>query len=184
LYELVVRDISPDSPKNLSSSFNTLEDNLKERCSNWPVEGCPVLISIDEVHVLFKFRDQDKGSAYNLFASLKSVLSEAVLSNFCVIFLSTATSIPDLAPAREVAPSIRERRIDCILPTPFCEVPFDAHIIENPLVAGKETLSSVGTLEFAAKFGRPLYVVSMRKFFHSDIHLQILFLLFVSQIPR
>jgi hypothetical protein len=42
------------------------------------------------------------------------------------------------------------------LPVPFTELPFDVHIIADPLHPGIYGLESVGTLEFAAKFGRPL----------------------------
>jgi len=46
------------------------------------------------------------------------------------------------------------------IPAPFTELPFDAHIHVDPLHPGRTTLDSVGSLEFTAKFGRPLSVRS------------------------
>jgi hypothetical protein len=53
---------------------------------------------------------------------------------------------------------MRERADDRNLPVPFTELPFDVHIIADPLRPGRFDLKSVGTLEFTAKFGRPLWV--------------------------
>ena len=70
--------------------------------------------------------------------------------------MSTASHISSLAPSKETAPSLRERGENISLPAPFTELPFDVDLIANPLVPGQETLDSVGSLEFAARFGRPL----------------------------
>lgn len=70
--------------------------------------------------------------------------------------MSTASHISRIAPSKKTAPSLREREEAILLPTPFTELPFDVDLIANPLVPGGETLESVGSLEFTAKFGRPL----------------------------
>jgi hypothetical protein len=145
------------SQNALSQDFDTLHRFLEQQCSDWPATTtCPVLISIDEVHVLFQPRPEDIQTPHTLYSRLKSVLSRAVSSPFCTIFLSTATSVAKLAPSKAVAPSMRERADDNDLPVPFTELPFDVHLIANPLRPGIYSLDSMGTLEFAAKFGRPL----------------------------
>jgi hypothetical protein len=72
--------------------------------------------------------------------------------------MSTVSDVASIAPSHETTPSLREQHRDRILPAPFTELPFDVYVITNPLVPGKENLDSVGTFEFTAKFGRPLYV--------------------------
>ncbi len=156
--EVVLNAGSQTSPFDLVQSFQELKQALMGICSNWPRTACPLLISMDEIHVLFNMRGHDAESAYSLYSRLKSVLSEAVSEDFCTIFLSTATSVSKLAPSKDVAPSARERDDDRLLPAPFTELPFDAYIISEPLVPEQATLKSVGSLEFTAKFGRPLYV--------------------------
>lgn len=153
-----ITSIQHRTQDEVSRAFKNLVGTLKGYCSDWPGKSvCPVIISMDEVHVLFKLRDGEKESTHTLYSRLKSVLSEVVSEAFCVISLSTATSISQLAPSRALAPSFRERDENIWLPSPFTELPFDAYINAHPLAPGQEDLSSVGSLEFTAMFGRPLY---------------------------
>jgi hypothetical protein len=139
------------------ATFMKLEVSLKQRCSDWPPAfQCPLLISMDEVHVLYTPRGVDDGSQYSLYSRLRSVVNEGVTHNLAIISLSTASHVSRLDPSKEMAPSMRERDDERVLPAPFTELPFDAHIIAEPLVPGQSTLMSVGSLEFTAKFGRPL----------------------------
>jgi len=55
---------------------------------------------------------------------------------------------------------MRERSNERILQAPFTELPFDVYVAAEPLAPGQATLSSVGSLEFTAKFGRPLFYAS------------------------
>ena len=145
------------SPNVLSRDFGTLHTLLTQRCSDWPTSTtCPILISIDEIHVLFQPRAKDDQTPHTLYSHLKSVLSQAVSSPFCTIVLSTATHVAKLAPSKAVAPSMRGRADDSELPVLFTELSFDVHIIADPLRPGIYGSESVGTLEFTAKFGRPL----------------------------
>jgi hypothetical protein len=137
-------------------SFENLKNSLKRRCSNWPPTFCPLLVSIDEVHVLYTHRRVDNGSDYTLYSRLRSVLNEGVKHDFAMISLSTASRLSSLAPSKEAAASMRERENDRILPAPFTELPFDVYVTAEPLAPGQATLTSVGSLEFTAKFGRPL----------------------------
>lgn len=160
-YEEVVRNaVAPNTPStDVWESFSKLEFGLKNRCFNWPVtSSCPILISVDEVHLLHTLRDEDVGSRYTLYSRLRSVLSKGVAQPLCFIVLSTVTHISALAPSKQVADSTRERDDERLLPAPFTELPFDAYILAEPLSPGRATLETVGSLEFTVKFGRPLYV--------------------------
>lgn len=112
---------------------------------------------MDEVHVLFERRTMERQSEHTLYSRLKSVLSEMRTEPFCVVFLSTAGTVSELAP-QDVAPSMRERSDELELPSPFTELPFDVDLISEPLIPGKESIRSVGSLKFTVQFGRPMYV--------------------------
>jgi len=84
------------------------------------------------------------------------VLNEGILHDFAFISLSTASHVSSLAPLKELTPSFQERDNERILPAPFTELPFDVHVTAKPLAPDQATLTSVGSLEFTAKFGRPL----------------------------
>jgi hypothetical protein len=155
---VIIGALRNDASTNVWQSFKMLEAYLMRRCSNWPSTECPILVSMDEVHILSNSRPQDADPAHTLYSHLTLVLNEVVSGNFCVLLLSTATtgSISKLAPSREVHPSAIAIDCDRLLPTPFTELPFDTYIISDPLISGKSTLASVGSLEFTSKFGRPL----------------------------
>jgi len=143
---------------NTDLSFRGAQKSLMERCSDWPDKSqCPIIISMDEVHVLFTTRSQDR-LPHTLYSRFKSVVSKLVSVDLCVLFLSTVSSVARLAPSKAVADSLRERSDNHILPPPFTELSFDAYITADPLASGKATLASVGSLAFTAKFGRPMYV--------------------------
>ena len=154
--EVVAHSKSLPNGHDVWQSFDEFENLLKQRCSNWTTRICPILISMDEIHVLFNPRGHETQQPYTLYSRLKSVLSEALTKDLCTIFLSTTTRLAKLPPSKDVAPSIRERDDERILPVPFTELPFDVHIISEPLAPGRESLTSVGTLAFTARFGRPL----------------------------
>ena len=156
--KVILKAGSQTSTSDVVHSFREFTRALMGLCLDWPRTACPVLISMDEIHVLFNMRVHDTESDYSLYSRLKSVLSEVVSEDFCTIFLSTATSVSKLAPSKDVAPSARERDDERLLPAPFTELPFDAYIASEPLVPGKATLNTVGSLKFTSKFGRPLYV--------------------------
>ena len=90
-----------------------------------------------------------------MYSRFKSVLSELVLCSLGVICISTASHNSNLAPSKKTA-SVRGKGEEISLPSPFMELPFYVDLIANPLAPGRETLKSVGSLEFTARFGRPL----------------------------
>ena len=156
-YEGVVNRAKENNPsKNVSRHFKQLRERLEKCCTNWPATKLPIIISLDEVHVLYNPRSVDSGTDYTLYSHLSLALSQLVNCSFAVVTMSTASHLPSLAPPPAIAPSLRERADNLFHPAPFTELPFDAYIIANPLEPGKETLGSVGSLEFTARFGRPL----------------------------
>lgn len=156
-YERVVRHAEQNPDGDCGKHIRRLTSDLKQRCSNWPTKCCPVLISLDEVHVLYTLRKNEDKELHSLYSRFKSVLSELVLCSLGVICMSTASHISSFAPSKNTAPSFRERRKEICLPAPFTELPFDVDLISKPLVPDdKETWKSVGSLEFTARFGRPL----------------------------
>ena len=158
-YDKVVVMANPtEDPAILQNAASNLQTTLNDHYKDAPSKGYSFIMALDEVHVLYEPRPQDFGTTHNLFSLLKSVLSDIVGWNFCVVALSTTTSITAIAPSKEVAPSLRERTAKMNPPAPFTELPFDAFLINEPLQDNMVTMSSVGTLKFTAKFGRPLLV--------------------------
>jgi hypothetical protein len=141
---------------DVGGSFLGFMERLKGRCSKWPTNSCPILVSLDEVHVLYTPREEDGEAQHSLYSLFQSVLSEVVKCDFGVICMSTASHIGSLAPLKETAPSFRERNPEVSLPAPFTELPFDVGLIANPLACDQQNLSSVGSLKFTVRFGRPL----------------------------
>lgn len=154
--------------ENTSSSYDSLitcsksltrtleaQLNVQENEANWPL--CPIILSFDEVHVLFEKHQPD---GHSLYSRLKSVLSELRTEPVTTLVLSTASTVSEFAPAQDVAPSIREQSDKLALPEPFTELPFD---LDVSLKHNRETLQSVGRLKFTVQFGRPLYVTTNTK---------------------
>ena len=160
--EVLSRCCSSDSMQvelpALYTQVKKLDETLEQHCKDIP-DGFSFIMALDEVHVLYEQRKGiDQDTNHSLFSRLKSVLSDISGLNLCTVALSTATSIASLAPSKEVASSLRERTFDLDLPPPFTELPFDPFLLDKPLKMGTLTLESVGSLEFTAKFGRPLSV--------------------------
>ena len=158
-YESVVANAQNGSHIDIDvwESFRQLRNYLKGHCSKWPLTTlCPILVSIDEVHILYTHRRVDRGTGYTLYSRLRSVLNEGISYEFAFISLSTASHVSSLAPSKDMVLSLRGKDNELILPAPFTELPFDVYVTANPLAPGQATLTSVGSLEFTAKFGRPL----------------------------
>jgi hypothetical protein len=140
----------------ISDAMKRLKRALAKCCSNWDEESyCPIILSMDEVHILYTARGFDTGSC-TVFSLWRSVLSELVTLPFCVLALSTVSRVVKLAPPKSIADSLREQTEDFDTPVPFTELPFDVYIVANPLTPGTKTIYSVGSFEF----GRPMYVHS------------------------
>ena len=90
-------------------SFRMLKNSLKERCFDWPVTSCPLLMSVDEVHVLYTERSCDVESEHSLYSHFTSVLSEATSQDFCVLLLSTKIHVTKVAPPTGVPSSFHAR---------------------------------------------------------------------------
>ncbi|TDL22026.1 hypothetical protein BD410DRAFT_898594 [Rickenella mellea] len=141
----------------LSSAWSSLDKALTKMCDKLP-DGYPIIFSMDEVHVIYEPRSPlDVGTEFTLYSRFKSVLSELASKTFGTVVLTTATAMSKLAPSKAIAPSYRERIHDLELPAPFTELPFDTALFRAPLAQGVYNIKTVGTLEFTARFGRPLW---------------------------
>ena len=109
--------------------------------------------SLDEVHILYTHHSVDIRSGYTLYSRLRLVLNKGVKHNFAFISLSMASHVSSIGPSKEHAPSMQERANKCSLPAPFMELPFNVYVTAEPLAPSQATLTSVGSLEFTAKFG-------------------------------
>lgn len=145
---------------DIVASLDSVLQELSSSCSDWPsTKCCPLILSLDEVHPLFVIRNKEL--YFSIFSRLKSTLSELVKHGLCTLCLSTVSSVAALAPSKAAAASLREKHESIILPTPFTELSFDVHIIDNPLASQKATLQDVGSFKFTAMFGRPMYALLM-----------------------
>ena len=62
-----------DRPADPWKALDELHELLKQRCSDWlPLAKCPILISMDEIHVLFDRRGKDTWPPHTLYSRLKS----------------------------------------------------------------------------------------------------------------
>jgi hypothetical protein len=75
-YKSVIANVVPQTTsfEDVKQSFKAFEDSVQMHCSDWPVDLCPILVSMDEIHVLFNLWVQDASSVYDLYSRLKSVL--------------------------------------------------------------------------------------------------------------
>jgi len=110
-YDRVVLHAEHNSDADCGKHIDQLTADLKRRCSNWPTQCCPILISLDEVHGLYTPRkNKDKQTVHSLYSRFKSVLSGLVLCSFGVICMSTASPISSLAPSTET----KKLRLPCV----------------------------------------------------------------------
>lgn len=118
-----------------------------------------VIICVDEAHELspFPLEKRNKPMKRSRFDILCSRMSIFVGQPMMVLFMSTVSSLIQLAPPREFARSFRAINDRTIDHAPITELPFDCHP-DFPLKPTNYTLAKLSELEFLAKFGRPLYV--------------------------
>ena len=122
--------------------------------SNPPnAESCPrIILSFDESHVLAEKKYSEQPLFFYLRRTLRALQGYPIFS----LFLSMMSKISNFAPAVINDPSNRivDGTLDII--PPFTELGFDQ--LANRLVENKYSIEDVSTLEFMARFGRPLYV--------------------------
>jgi hypothetical protein len=75
-YNEVVADAQKHPSTAVWSFFMTLKNGLKECCCNWLDAFYPLLLLLDEVHMLYTDCEADIRLNYTLYLHLKSVLNE------------------------------------------------------------------------------------------------------------
>jgi hypothetical protein len=111
-----------------------------------------LVIYFDEAHPLMVPK---KGDEKTLYDFLCSCLNEFLASQMFCIFLSTNSSLAQFASPRALARSARIRDGKAETHAPITETPFDC--CEDLMVKpGKLKIKDISTIEFMAKFGRPL----------------------------
>lgn len=114
------------------------------------------MIYFDEAHTLTNYPTDPKDlNGKDLYDCLLSCLVHFIDQSLFTIFLSTNSSLSNLAPPSRDAKSARARDASKNLQAPITETPFDCY---PGFLVQPDTLSwrDVSTIQFMAKFGRPL----------------------------
>jgi hypothetical protein len=114
----------------------------------------------------------EKRTAYDAFTR---ALDELRTLNIFSLFLSTSSSLSKFAPTKKQFQSSRSSEKDHDLQPPITELPFDLCSESAPLATeNKHTLDEICTTRFMARFGRPLYVISLKVRYISSPSTQLL----------
>ncbi|KAG6808840.1 hypothetical protein H0H92_002627 [Tricholoma furcatifolium] len=116
-----------------------------------------VFLAFDECHTLMELRmSQDERDEYHsMYEVLRNLLSD-IEGDLFTFFLSTTGKASQLTPPRHYDPSSRVSKQGLILIPPFTDLGFDQLMTDSKLSRASE-IEHVSTLEFMAKFGRPMF---------------------------
>lgn len=158
----VVKQRANDQLNALLESLDSVRDITR------PNRSVKLVVYFDEAHELTQAKILDSDVEKSLYGILLSVLNDYRFSTqFFVLFLSTLSHVAHFAPRRELFRSARAVESRAHQP-PITETPFDCY--PNLLITQDEyDLRQVCTIEFMAKFGRPLYV----HFVSTGLHTQL-----------
>ncbi|CUA77121.1 putative outer membrane protein PmpA [Rhizoctonia solani] len=167
-YDKVVDAATREISTSGSLGRNILEGYLQKSCSklvnrvrstldNTNTNAC--FVYFDEAHWLTQtIKNPSKEHERNQFHNLGNVLSELIDYRVFFIFLSTNSSLKDLAPP---APFIRSARTvtGSQLITPFTELPFDIHesLVVQEFKSPGITLKRAYDVDVMVMFGRALW---------------------------
>ncbi|KIM83548.1 hypothetical protein PILCRDRAFT_6971 [Piloderma croceum F 1598] len=115
-----------------------------------------LMLYFDEAHVLAGRIIPKDLEGKNTYDVLCLCFNFFLSSPIFVIYLSTTSSISQLAPSGSLARSARARDNTDALQAPVTEIPFDCSPI-FPIIPGKLGLDDVCKVEFMAQFGRPMF---------------------------
>ena len=135
------------SPSN-QSTLKDLMDKLRMHSAT----NISMVIYIDEAHEL-----KNNCGGRTRLEIMCSVMSDFCNEQLFFLLLSTQSSLHFLAPTREAAASERVKGTTELL-APITETPFDC-FWEYPIESGALRMKDLSTLEYVAKWGRPLYVI-------------------------
>lgn len=123
-------------------------------------KGSPrAIIYIDECQYLRLRKAIVYGKEYNLLDTMLQAIGLLGGWGLYGITLSTNPSFDPPRPRVNTLAGEREQKLEIgnkMLPRPFTGFPFDEWNGEKIITEGKSTLHEVCTLEFSARFGRPL----------------------------
>ncbi|THH19412.1 hypothetical protein EW146_g1745 [Bondarzewia mesenterica] len=115
-----------------------------------------LMLYFDEAHVLAQSKAPKNEDDKTLYDVLLSCLNDLRSLPMFSIFLSTNSHVAYFAPIQHLARSARARSNNAHLQAPITETPFDCHP-SFPIRPNQFTLADVTTVEFMARFGRPLF---------------------------
>ncbi|KEP45172.1 putative G2/mitotic-specific cyclin cdc13, partial [Rhizoctonia solani 123E] len=141
----------------LEISLRTSCKQLVDRIQPTPSDTNACFVYIDEAHLLTQvIKGGNKDHERNQFHNLGKVLSSLIDYPVFFIFLSTNSSLKDLAPPASYYRSEREIIGSQLIP-PFTELPFD--IYEDKVINefGSMTLARACDVDVMVLFGRPLW---------------------------
>jgi hypothetical protein len=149
-----VSTVSEEAKKQLEKLLQRI-DNCCESMEGFETKHVKLMLYFDEAHVLAERavpKDLQGKDMYDVMCSCFNFFSHLPIF---VIYLSTNSSIHQLAPPGPLARSARARANPKALQAPITETLFD-HSPKLPIKPGTLKLEDVYDIEFMARFGRPL----------------------------
>ncbi|KAG6825553.1 hypothetical protein H0H92_003306 [Tricholoma furcatifolium] len=116
-----------------------------------------VFLAFDECHTLMELRmsKDDQDEYHSMYEVLRNLLSD-IEGELFTFFLSTTGKASQLTPPRHYDPSSRVSKQGLILIPPFTDLGFD-QLMKDSKLSRASKIENVSTLEFMAKFGRPMF---------------------------
>ncbi|KIL63618.1 hypothetical protein M378DRAFT_24971 [Amanita muscaria Koide BX008] len=115
-----------------------------------------VVLAFDEAHVLSVEKHQFDTAYFSEFSELRRALRALNELPIFSVFLSTSGQIQNITPPAEGDASSRVQKSKLVLLAPFTELGFD-QMVKEEISDGALTIEDVTTIEFMARFGRPLF---------------------------
>ncbi|CAE6458759.1 unnamed protein product [Rhizoctonia solani] len=175
-YKMVVKRATKKISNRVKIEIDKLECSLKMSCNSLAKRIQPGSVStnacfvyIDEAHLLTQaIKSGNEEHKRNQFHNLGKVLSTLIDYPMFFIFLSTNSSLRDLAPPASHYRSERAILGSQLIP-PFTELPID--IYEDKVIDefGSMTLRNACTVDVMVCFGRPLWYTIHKVDPNSDI---------------
>ncbi|CAE6420243.1 unnamed protein product [Rhizoctonia solani] len=177
-YDGVVNEATTEISGRAILELDKLEHSLQTSCKRLIKRIQPVsdgtnacFVYIDEAHLLTQtIKGGNEDHKRNQFHNLGKVLSKLIAYPMFFIFLSTNSSLKDLAPPASHYRSEREILGSQLIP-PFTELPID--IYEDHVIAefGSMTLKHACQVDVMVLFGRPLWYTIRKVDLDKDIFL-------------
>jgi hypothetical protein len=136
--------------KRIGSCCDSSEDFSKSK-------EVKLMLYFDEAHLLATRKVAKDPDGKDMYDVLCSCFNSFLSCPIFVIFLSTSSSLSQMAPHRSLARSARARENADALQAPITETPFDCSP-ELPITPENLELEDLSQIKFLALFGRPMCV--------------------------